>query len=130
KPRMISERVAVVMCLKTRLAGITLPAGPLVKRGPPGTARRARRPDRVTAWSVAALVLERDPQPHAVAGDRPVLDRDVLTDHLRDAQVTDRLGRRLDRVLRRGGPGFAADADDLGDAVDAVRCHPAPFGRG
>ena len=53
-------------------------------------------------------------------GDPAVLDREVLADHLGDAQVAHRLRGRLDRRAGGGLPGLRARADHLGDAIDAV----------
>src|SRR3954453_697747 len=72
------------------------------------------------AGLLARLVLERDRQAYAVALHRAVLDRDVLTDHLRDPQVADALRGGLDRVLRGSCKRVRARPDHLGDPVDAV----------
>src|SRR5437588_6648182 len=77
-----------------------------------------RRPPR---RSIVALVLERDAQPHPVVLDRSALDRDVLAQHLGDAQVAHRFGGRLDRVARGCLPRLAADPDHLGDPIDTLR---------
>src|SRR3954453_8763505 len=79
--------------------------------------------------SVAGLVLERDPQAHPVAGDRTVLDRDVLAQHLGHPKVADALPGRLDRVARSRLPRLAAHTDDLGDPIDAVGHYAAPSDR-
>src|SRR4029079_17578432 len=70
--------------------------------------------------SFTAVLLERDRQPHAEVADPAVLDRHVLTDDLRDAQVAHGLARRLDGLARGGLPWLAAYPNDLGDAIDAV----------
>src|SRR3954454_14232942 len=69
---------------------------------------------------LARLVLERDREADPEVDGAAVADRDVLTDHLGDPQVADRLRRRLDGVARGGLPRFGAHPDHLGDAVDAV----------
>src|SRR3954451_18585908 len=77
--------------------------------------------------SVAGLVLERDPEPDPELLDLSVLDRHVLADDLRDAQVTD--GLRGGRDGSAGGirPGLGAGPDDLGDPVDAAGHVRLPF---
>src|SRR5947207_1663991 len=65
-------------------------------------------------------------QADAVAADPAVLDGDILPDHLRDPQVADGPGRRLYGIAGRRLPRFAADADHLSDAIDALR-HRSPF---
>src|SRR6202035_407957 len=64
--------------------------------------------------SVARVVLERDPEPDPVLLDRAVLDHDILSDDLGDAQVAHRFRRGLDRAARGGLPRLAAHADHLG----------------
>src|SRR5262245_21588955 len=88
-----------------------------------------RQRPALSGRSIAALVLERDPEAHAVARDRAVLDRHVLADDLRDAQVPDALARRFDRVARGRLPRLRTHTDDLGDAVDAVRYSGSPSDR-
>src|SRR5207248_1959081 len=92
-------------------------------------ARHATRTTRACWPSVAALVLERDPEPHAVAGDRAVLDRHVLAQDLRDPQVPDALARRFDRAASGRLPRLGAHTDDLGDPVDAVGHSGSPSDR-
>src|SRR5262249_32108684 len=69
---------------------------------------------------VARVVLERDPEPHAVVLDLPVLDRAVLPQDLGDAQVANPLRRRLHGVARGRLPRLLADPDHLGDPVDTL----------
>src|SRR4051794_392559 len=86
-----------------------------------GVLARARTPvfER-SDWLFAALVLERDREPNAVAGHLPVLDRDVLTEHFGDAQVPDRPACGLHGLSGGSLPRLLADADHLGHAVHAV----------
>src|SRR5207247_155276 len=65
--------------------------------------------------------------PGSIAGHSAILDRHVELFDLADAQVAERLRRRLDRVLRRRLPRIGAGPDDLGHPVHAV-CHGASFG--
>src|SRR5271169_3867012 len=66
-----------------------------------------------SAISVAGVVLERQGQPDPEVLDLAVLDRDVLADHFGHPQVAHGAGGGL--------PGFLADPDDLGYAVDTHR---------
>lgn len=95
----------------------------------PARRRRARR-DRPTRGLLVGGVLERDPQTDAVGLDGAVLDHDVLTDHLGDPQIADRLGSRLHGHAGGCGPRLAAGADDLGHSVNAVRHAGSPPRRG
>src|SRR5580704_14098401 len=74
-----------------------------------------------SAISVASVVLERQAQPDPEVLDLAVLDRDVLTDHFGDPEVAYGGARGLDRFARSCLPGFLADPDDLGYAVDTHR---------
>ena len=94
--------------------------------GPRVVTRRCRV-TRIVRSTSRRLVLERDREADAEGADPTVLDRHVLAHDLGDAQVADRLRRRLDRVPRGRLPRFAADSDHLGDAVDAVG-HRSPPG--
>src|SRR5579875_1697590 len=76
--------------------------------------------------SVPGLVLERDPKPHAEVDELAVLDRHILAQDLRNAKIADGFGRSLDRVAGGCLPRFAADADNLGYAVDALRHAVSP----
>src|SRR5580704_18161864 len=74
-----------------------------------------------SAISVAGVVLERQAQPYPEVLDLAVLDRDVLTDHFGHPEVTHGGGCGLDRLAGGVLPGFLADPDDLGYAVDTHR---------
>src|SRR4051812_41318214 len=74
-------------------------------------------PDRSSA---AAFVLERQLHLGPVGRDLALLDDHVLLDHLRHAQVAQRLGGAFDRGLGGLLPGFAAGADQFDDFVDAL----------
>src|SRR5580692_3805023 len=74
-----------------------------------------------SAISVAGVVLERQGQPYAEVLHLAVLDRDVLTDHFGHPEVAHGRGCGLDRFACGVLPGFFADPDDLGDAVDTHR---------
>src|SRR3954470_11704525 len=69
---------------------------------------------------VAGLVLERDAEADPELLHLSVLDRHVLADDLRDAQVADGLRRGRNRVAGGIRPGLGAGPDDLGDPVDAA----------
>src|ERR1700683_266885 len=86
-----------------------------------------------SATSVAGVVLERQAQPNPEVLDLAVLDRDVLADHFGDPEVAHGGGGGPDRFARGVLPGFLADPDDLGYAVDTHRlslavCGPGCFG--
>src|SRR5580658_5936834 len=74
-----------------------------------------------SAISVAGVVLERQAQPYPEVLDLAVFDRDVLTDHFGHPEVAHGGGGGLDRFAGGGLPGFLADPDDLGNAVDTHR---------
>src|SRR5580658_6952512 len=74
-----------------------------------------------SAISVAGVVLERQAQPYPEVLDLAVLDRDVLADHFGHPEVAHGRARGLDRFAGGGLPGFFADPDDLGYAVDTHR---------
>src|SRR6476469_158481 len=114
----------------------------------PPTARprcQRRRPtgvkleDGYRGGLLAALVLERDAEPDAIARDRSVLDRDIGAQDLRNTQVANALRGGLDRVARGGLPRLGACPDHFCHAIDAV-CHlnllrslpsrPSPSGAG
>src|SRR6266545_3429868 len=86
-----------------------------------GPARRG-----VPRPSVVRLELEGDADLGPVGGNPPVLDHHVELGDLGDAQVTERLGGRLDS--QGGGllPRLGAGPHDLGESVHAVR-HRTPF---
>src|SRR3954470_12778833 len=69
---------------------------------------------------VAGLVLERDAEADPELLHLSVLDRHVLADDLRDAQVADGLRRGRNGVAGGIRPGLGAGPDDLGDPVDAA----------
>src|SRR3954454_9657829 len=97
---------------------------------PPAPSASASEPYPKTNWSTSAallarLVLERDREPDAVLLDLPVLDRDVLPDHLGDPQVADALGGGLDGIGRSLCPPIRTGPDHLGDAVHTA-CHTSP----
>src|SRR5260370_20978990 len=73
------------------------------------------------ATSVAGVVLERQAQPYPEVLDLAVLDRDVLADHFGHPQVAHGAGCGLDRFACGVLPGFLADPDNLGHAVDTHR---------
>ena len=79
--------------------------------------------------SVSWFVLERDVQAHAVGGDFAVLHGDVEARRLRDSEIADGTGGGLDGVASSRFLRFGADADHLGDAVDAVAHLAAPLAR-
>src|SRR6266849_5569262 len=74
-----------------------------------------------SAISVAGVVLERQAQPDPEVLDPSVLDRDVLADHFGHPEVAHGGGCGLDRLACGVLPGFLADPDDLGYAVDTHR---------
>src|SRR5580704_1792794 len=74
-----------------------------------------------SAISVAGVVLERQAQPDPEVLDPSVLDRDVLADHFGHPEVAHGAGCGLDRFACGVLPGFLADPDDLGYAVDTHR---------
>src|ERR1700683_4692088 len=74
-----------------------------------------------SAISVAGVVLERQAQPDPEVLDLAVLDRDVLADHFGHPEVAHGGCCGLDRFAGGGLPGFFADPDDLGYAVDTHR---------
>src|ERR1700678_4043819 len=74
-----------------------------------------------SAISVTGVVLERQAQPYPEVLDLAVLDRDVLADHFGHPQVTHGGGGGPDRFACGVLPGFLADPDDLGYAVDTHR---------
>src|SRR6266567_8874357 len=74
-----------------------------------------------SATSVAGVVLERQAQPYPEVLDPSVLNRDVLADHFGRPEVAHGGGCGLDRFAGGVLPGFLADPDDLGYAVDTHR---------
>jgi hypothetical protein len=82
----------------------------------PGSERAA-----VAASLLAPVVLERDTEPDAKIHDGAVLDRQVLAHDLGHAELAHTLRSSLNRNAGRSLPRLAADTDDLGDTVDAIR---------
>src|ERR1700678_758611 len=74
-----------------------------------------------SAISVAGVILERQAQPDPEVLDLAVLDRDVLADHFGHPEVAHGRACGLDRFACGLLPGFFADPDDLGYAVDTHR---------
>src|SRR3954447_757267 len=104
-----------------RLAAVSISASHIVRAS--SAAGRAGVETAVVLMSrrlVAGLVLERDPEPDPELLHLPVLDRDVLADHLGHTQVAHGLRCRRDGIAGGIGPRFGAGPDHLGDPVDAA----------